>query len=187
VENSEGTAQFFDGIGRLRLGAVLALSAAAVFVGWLLIKQGDDDSAPPKTVESASVSDLRALPESVGHPVYWAGTKPGYTYELTKTREGNVYIRYLPPGVAPGDNRPDFLTVGSYPYPDALTTARTQSRRPGAFRRTIAGGGVAYSLRGNLKSVYFAYPRLDYLYEVFDPVPRRARRLVLGGRVRPIG
>jgi hypothetical protein len=187
VANREDTAQIIDGIGRLRLGAVLALSAAAVFVGWLLIKQGDDDSQPGKTVESASVSDLRALPAEVGHPVYWAGTRPGYTYELTKTREGNVYIRYLPPGVALNDRRPDFLTVGSYPYPDALATARTQSKRPGAFRRTIAGGGVAYSLRGNRKSVYFAYPRLDYLYEVYDPVPRRARKLVLSGRVRPIG
>jgi hypothetical protein len=35
--------------------------------------------------------------------------------------------------------------------------------------------------------VYFAYPRLDYLYEVYDPAPQRARRLVLSGRVRPIG
>jgi hypothetical protein len=188
VEDSEDTAQAIDGIGRLRLGAVIALAAAAVFVAWLLLKGDDNESpAPKRTVTAASVKDLEALPASVGHPVYWAGARTGFTYELTQTREGNLYIRYLPTGVELNDKRPDFLTVGTYPYPLALATARSQARRPGAFKHTIAGHGIAYSLPKNQKSVYFAYPRLDYLYEVYDPRPLRARRLVLSGRVRPIG
>jgi hypothetical protein len=188
AEEKEETAAAIEGIGRVRLGAVVALAAAAVFVGWLLLKSDDDGgSSSKKTVEAASATELEALPGAVGHPVYWAGPKAGFTYELTKTPEGNVYIRYLPQGVAVGDKRPDFLTVGTYPFPQALTTARGQARRPGAFNRAIAGRGIAYSLPKNPKSVYFAYPRLDYLYEVYDPAPLRARRLVLSGRVRPIG
>jgi hypothetical protein len=181
--------QTIDRIGRVRLGAVLALAAAAAFVGWLLIKGGDTDDEPDqpaKTVAAASRADLQALPAELGHPVYWAGARRGYTYELTKSKAGNVFIRYLPRGVAIRDKRPDFLTVGSYPYPQALATARVQARRPGAFKRTIAGGGIAYSLAENRNSMYFTFPRLDYMYEVYDPAPRRARQLVLSGRVRPI-
>jgi hypothetical protein len=188
AEETEDTAVGIDGIGRIRLAAVLVLAAAAVFVGWRVVKGDDDDgSATKKTVAAASVKDLESLPASLGHPVYWAGTKAGFTYELTKTPEGNVYIRYLPTGVEVGDKRPGFLTVGTYPYPQALATAQSQAKRRGAFSRSIAGHGIAYSLPKKQKSVYFAYPRLDYLYEVYDPTPLRARRLVLSGRVRPIG
>lgn len=188
MEDKEGTAQAVDGIGRLRLGAVLALAAAAAFVGWLLLREDRKDSPTPKTsVSAASVKELEALPASVGHPVYWAGDREGFTYELTRTRQGNLYIRYLPAGVKVNDKRPDFLTVGTYPYPRAIATARSQARQPGAFKRAIAGNGIAYSLPKNRKSVYFTYPRLDYLYEVYDPAPLRARHLVLSGRIRPIG
>jgi hypothetical protein len=174
-------------LSRLRLGAVLALAAAAVFVAWLLLRNEDKPAAAPaKTVVSATVNDLKALPGSVGHPVYWAGPRRGYTYELTRTREGNVYIRYLPPNVELNDKRPDFLTIGTYPYPDSFETARNQAKRRGAFSRSIAGGGITYSMAARPTSVYFAYPRLDYLFEVYDPAPRRARQLVLSGRVRPI-
>jgi hypothetical protein len=176
-------------MGRVRLGAVIALAAAAAFVGYLLLRDESGSKEPPprKTVEAATVEDLQALPGDAGHPVYWAGARSGFTYELTKTRDGEIYVRYLPAGVAIGDRRPDFLTVVTYPYAQALAFARSQARRRGAFKRTIAGKGIAYSLPGDRESVYFAYPRLDYLYEVYDPRPLRARRLVLSGRVRPIG
>jgi hypothetical protein len=159
-----------------------------VFVTWLLLKgDGNDGQAPAKTVSAASVEELEELPASVGHPVYWAGPRAGFTYELTRTRRGDIYIRYLPPGVEAGDERPDFLTVGTYPFPRAIAAARTQAKQPGAFRRSIAGRGIAYSLPKKPKSVFFAYPRLDYLYEVFDPTPLRAQRLVLSGRIKPVG
>jgi hypothetical protein len=37
----------------------------------------------------------------VKHPVYWAGPRPSYTYELTRTSDGRIFVRYLPTGVAP--------------------------------------------------------------------------------------
>jgi hypothetical protein len=188
LEDTADTTQGTDGIGRIRLGAILVLALAALVVTWLLLKDdGKDNSAPEKTVTAASIDDLRELPASLGHPVYWAGPRPGFTYELTRTKRGDVYIRYLPAGVELGDKRPDFLTVGTYPYARAVAAARSQANQRGAFRRSIAGNGIAYSLPKNRKSVFFAYPRLDYLYEVYDPAPLRARRLVLSGRIRPVG
>jgi hypothetical protein len=168
------------------------LAAAAAIVGGLLLKElleddGKEKPAPAKTVTAASVEEIQQLPGSVGHPVYWAGPRPGFTYELTRTRRGDIYLRYLPPGVELNDNRPSFLTVGSYPVPRAIETARSRAQRPGAFRRSIAGDGIVFSVPRKPKSVFFAYPRLDYLYEVYDPTPLRARRLVLSGRIRPVG
>jgi hypothetical protein len=37
-------------------------------------------------------------------PVFWAGPRPGVSYELTSL-SGRVYVRYLPRGVAAGDQR----------------------------------------------------------------------------------
>lgn len=187
VEDRAETTERAGGIGPVRLGAILVLAAAAGVVTWLLLKGDDNEAVPAKTVTAASLEELRKLPASVGHPVYWAGPKQGFTYELTRTRRGDVYIRYLPAGVAIKDERPDFLTVGTYPYAQAIASARSQTDRGGAFKRSIAGQGIAYSLPEKPKSVFFAYPRLDYLFEVYDPAPLRARRLVLSGRVRPVG
>jgi hypothetical protein len=174
------------GLGRIRLGAVIALAAAAVFVGWLLLKGDDGKPAPKKTIEFVSLPDLRALPASVGHPVYWAGAKRGYKYELTRLPDGSIYIRYLAADAPLNDSRPDFLSVGTYPYPNAYVTARKLAKASKSFNRGIAGAGIAYSLPGKDRSVFFAYPRLDFMHEVYDPSPRRAQRLVLSGQVRPI-
>ena len=187
VEDRPEATETTGGIGPVRLGAIVVLAVAAAVVTWLLVKGDDEESTPAKTVTAASLDEIRKLPASVGHPVYWAGPRRGFTYELTRTKKGDVYIRYLPAGVALEDKRPDFLTVGTYPYAQAIATARSQAEGDGAFKRTIAGRGIAYSLPEKPRSVFFAYPRLDYLFEVYDPAPLRARRLVLSGRVRPVG
>ena len=186
LEDRPDATEAAGGIGPVRLGAIVVLAAAAAVVTWLLVK-GDDEKSPATTVTAASPDDLRKLPASVGHPVYWAGPMRGVTYELTRAKKGDVYIRYLPAGVALEDKRPDFLTVGTYPYAQALSYARSQADEAGVFKRTIAGHGIAFSSKKKPESVFFAYPRLDYLFEVYDPTPLRARRLVLSGRVRPVG
>src|SRR6266511_3847988 len=86
---------------RLRLGAVIAIAVAAGFIAWLVLKDDDNEPSTParSPAVAASVADLRALPKSVGHPIYWAGRKPGQTYELTQTSSGNIYIRYLTAGI----------------------------------------------------------------------------------------
>jgi hypothetical protein len=177
---------------RLRVGAVLAVALAAAFIGWLLLKDGDGNgepragASPRAAARAATVRDLEALPAAVGHKVYWAGERPGYTYELTQTSDGSIYVRYLPTGVELGSDLPDFTTVGTYPHRNAFATVRKLSRRRGALVREIDDGGLAAAKPARPSSVYLAYPKTALLIEVFDPSPERALRLVTSGRVRAI-
>ena len=96
-----------------------------------------------------------------------------------------MFIRYLPAGVEVRRRASGLLDSWDLPLSRGIETARNQAKRPGAFKRAIAGTGFAYSLPKKQEERVFAYPRLDYLYEVYDPTPRRAPRSSRG--VRPIG
>jgi hypothetical protein len=173
---------------RVRLGAIVALAVLAGFVAWLIFK-GDDNKANAPTrapAVAASYAQLRALPGQVGHEVYWAGKKTGYTYELTQTSQGNIFVRYLPAGVQVGDPRPNFLTVGTYPKRDAYRSLKKISTKPGSVGRQLAGGGIAVYSQQGPASVYAAYPGKAFQVEVYDPSPTRARNKVLSGQVRPL-
>jgi hypothetical protein len=180
------------GVGqrRLRAGAVLAVAIAVGFIAWLVFVKNDDNngssSAKRVPAHAASVQELRQFAASAGHPVYWVGNRPSQTYELTQTSDGSIYIRYLPASVRVGDSRPNFLTVGTYPHPNATATIEKASKRPGAVTKKIRGGGLAVTNKGRPRSVYVAYPGSELLLEVYDPSPRLALDLATSGRVVPI-
>ena len=110
---------------QVRLGAIVALAIAAGFVAWLVVRDHGSTTAPsgpnPTVAGSRgsagpglgpvgmSRAALVKLQRSVHHPIYWAGPKPGYTYELTQRRDGTIYVRYLPQGVRVGDPRGAFV------------------------------------------------------------------------------
>lgn len=170
---------------RLRLGALLALGLAIFLVGWLMFG-GDDNASPPASgASSASEKELREFAATASHPVYWAGPRSGQTYELTKTSDGRVYVRYLPQGVEVGDPRPQFLTVGTYPRANAFAELKRAGRAEGAVSRELPQGGLAVFNRGS-SSVYFGYPDARYQVEVFALPAGSARNLVLGGQVVPV-
>jgi hypothetical protein len=173
---------------RERPRLIVAIVAALVvfLVAWVLISDDDQQAPPPSAAAAVSVAELRAVAASTDHRVYWAGRRRNYTYELTRTRDRSVYIRYLPPGAPVGSPRPDYLTVGSYPNPDAFGTVRQAARRQGAIVRRISRGGLAVANRARPQSVYFAYPDSNVLVEVYDRSPARARRLVTSGRIDAI-
>jgi hypothetical protein len=181
---------FPRGLGNVRTGAIVAGAIVIAVVVWLIVKDNGNDnkgsgqSAPPAT--AASFQQLRDTQGSVGHPVYWAGRRTGFTYELTQVN-GNVYVRYLPSGTSLGDPRPSFLTVGTYPKANALASLKRLGNRNGNTSNKIGGGGVAVFSDSRPQSVYFAYPGSNVQVEVFDPSARRALRLVLSGRVKPVG
>jgi hypothetical protein len=173
---------------RLRLGAIAALALLAGFVAWLVFKGDDNKATGPVRAPAAAVTyaQLRALPAQVGHDVYWAGKKSGYTYELTQTSQGNVFVRYLPAGVQVNDSRPNFLTVGSYPRRGAYASLKRSAKKPGAVTKELSGGGIAVYSEQNPTSVYAAYPGKDIQVEVYDPSARRAQHVVFSGQVRPV-
>jgi hypothetical protein len=173
---------------RLRLGAIVALAVLAGFVAWLIFKGDDNKVDVPARAPAvaASYSQLQALPGQVGHDVYWAGKKTGYTYELTQTSQGNTFVRYLPASAAVGDPRPNFLTVGTYPGRDAYTSLKKLSTKPDSVSRKLAGGGIAVYTKQRPASVYAAYPGKALQVEVYDPSPTRARHLVFSGQISPL-
>ncbi len=133
---------------------------------------------------TASVGDLKALAARLGHPIYWAGPKAGYTYELTQTPSGTVYVRYLPSGTKVGDPRPSFLTVATYPFPGAYAAVAKSAK--GGARIGLPHGGVATVDGAYPKSIHLAFPGVSYQVEVFDPSPSTGRKLVASGAITPV-
>lgn len=172
-------------LSHLRLVALAALGVAAFLIGWLVLGRGGGDGAAPTAASLASEQELRDLAASAGHPVYWAGPRGGETYELTRTSNGRVFVRYLPRGVSAGDPRPNFLTIGTYPRPNAFAELKRASNANGAVTRKLANDGLVVYNRAS-RSVYFGYPNARYQVEVYHPDAEMARSLVLAGQVRPI-
>ena len=92
---------------------------------------------------AASKAELTALAASIGHPIYWAGAIHGDTYELTRTASGKVFIRYLPAGIAVGSPRASYLTVATYPFPNAFAAVEREAGLKGAVTFHLPGGGLA--------------------------------------------
>jgi hypothetical protein len=174
---------------RLRIGAVVVVALAAGLVVWLLVR-GDGDStgavAKSSSASAMTTAELGRLATSIRHPVYWLGPKPGFTYEVTLTRDGRIYVRYLPTGVSVGADKP-YLTVATYPFPGSYAAIRKQARTKGAVSAKLAAGGLALLDRGYPESVHVAYPGVEYQIEVFDPTPARAMQLVSGGELAGLG
>jgi hypothetical protein len=176
----------------VRTPAVLVggLAALAIVVGvvlWLLLRGGGSGSSQRAPASAASIQRLNAFAASLQHPIYWAGPQPRFTYELSRTKDGRVYIRYLPPGVKPGSSKPDYLTIGTYPQRQAFATLRATARKQAVAAIHLPGGGLAFQDKTSPTSVYLAYPGSDYQIEVFDPTPARSRQLVASGQVKPVG
>ena len=188
--------------GPIRIGAVVALALAIAFVVWLVVRGNDSSTsrpaaspaapAQPKAVAqpvrtfgplAATVAKLRVIARA--RPVYWAGRKPTATYELTKTSNGRVYIRYLPSGIRVG-SRKNVRFVGTYAVPDAYKALRKAAKAAGDVTFKAPRGGLAIYSKTGPTNVYLAFPGSNYQIEVYDPNPSRARQLVKSGAIRPI-
>jgi hypothetical protein len=167
------------------LAVVLAIVVGVVL--WLALRGGGSGSSQPAPASAASIQRLNAFASSVKHPIYWAGPQPRFTYELSQTKDGRVYIRYLPPGVETGNSKPDYLTVGTYPQSHAFATLQATVKKQGVSTMHLPGGGLAFQDKSSPTSVYLAYPNSDYQIEVFDPSAGRSRQLVESGQVKQVG
>lgn len=175
------------GSPEVRIGAVVALAVVGGLVVWLLVRGTDTSTRTFRaSAQPVSAQELAGLPATVGHPVYWAGPKRGFTYELTRTNDGRIYIRYLPAGVSIGSNQPKYLTIGTYPLKNARAALRGIAKRLHVTAMKLNGGGTAVQDTNHPTSVYLAYPGSDYQVEVYDPSPARALQLVVSGQITPL-
>lgn len=186
--------------GRVRLGAVLAVAVAGGLGAWAVVESRDSDdpaagpagSTPTATTTTSvraiapvglSAKGLRTLTASIPEPIYWAGPKPGYLYELTRTNTGKIFIRYLPTGTPVGTKRATYLIVATYPFRNAL---KALTDLPGDNEVKIPGGGVAIVDESHPESVHMAFPGVDRQIEIYDPSPARSLTVAKSGTVRPV-
>lgn len=178
---------------QVRLVAVPAAALVLLVLGlWLGLGDGD---GPPRSVRGQPPSaaaprlsrgELVKRAQSSKVDVYWIGPRSGVGYELTISRSGRAFVRYLPDGVKPGDPRPNFLTVGTYPLSSGTSALRRAGRQDDAQLIRLPGGALVYMNRRQPTSAYVARPGWKYQVEVYHPKPGEAMRLVLVGDVRQI-
>jgi hypothetical protein len=173
----------------LRVALVVVAAVVVAVLVWVLAGSGGGKSKATNSAKPAAASraQLVQLAAKIKHPIYWAGPKKGYTYELTQTSDGNVYVRYLPPGVQVGDTRADFLTVGTYPETNPMRSLTNALKRKGTQRFAVPQGGTAVQDGAHPTSVYLAFPNSSLLLEVFEPSPSAARAVVRTGSIQPLG
>ena len=193
----DGAAGQSTGNQQLRI-AILVVVAAVVGVGlWLAF--GHSSKATTTTSNggnnagsvvqgipavSQTESQLMARALAVGQPFYWSGPKKGYHYEFSRLTNGNVYVRYLPNGVAAGAKQGQLLIIATYPFDHAYTRLKA-----GAHGRGVAGphGSFVWVLPNKPQSVYVAWPHVPYEVEVYDPNPRKSARIAESGDVTTVG
>lgn len=175
-----------SGLRLLLLG--LALGGAVVAVAWLLLRGDGSPSGPTAEGIPALVSQpqLQRLAASLDHPVYWAGPRRGFRYELTTTTSGRIFVRYLPDGVAAGDPRPEFLTVGTYPGTRSFADLKRAANREGATWVGLDHGELVVFAAGDSHRAYLGHEGENDQVEVFAPSSDTARKLVLDGAIVPV-
>src|SRR6266550_3574480 len=163
---------------RFRAGAVIVIAVAVGLILWLALRDNGDSTAT--NARATTQAQLRTLAASVRHPIFWAGPRPGYTYEFQKLTDGSIHIRYLPSGTQVGTNTP-YLTVATYPFVNTYSALKNLKGKNIVFIR-IPRGGIAEYKKQNPLDLHAAYPGVDYQIEVFDPTPGTARGLLASGQ-----
>jgi hypothetical protein len=172
----------------IRIGAVIAVALVIGLVLWLVLRDRGPSSASPIPKGSKalpiSVQGMKTLAR-FGIPIYWIGEKAGVHYELTKTSDNRVYIRYLPTDVKIGSDKP-YLTIGTYPMAAAFTVTSRMAENTDSVRIPIGKGGVAFYRDKSPTNVFLAYRGLDYQIELYAPRSVDARQLVASGQVKAV-
>jgi hypothetical protein len=178
---------------QVRIGAVVAVALLIGFVVWLLVRDGGNGSGTESTPTGAAIGPvaatedrLRSLSIDEGHPIYWIGAKANTTYELTRTSNGRIFIRYLPKGAPVGVDKADYTIIGTYPVPNATGVLEGLAKNSDEQKLSVPGDGIAVYSTSQPTNVYVAYPGSNLQIEVFDPSADRARRIVTSGQVVPV-
>ena len=167
----------------VRVGAVVAVAIAVAFVVWLLVRGGDSNTAKPGATtgqaagpEATTADKLRALSVELGHPIYWAGPLPNRTYELTRTSDDRIFIRYLPHGVPVGIRQAAFTIVGTYPVPNAYKVLQGLAKKPGESDVLRAGRRLRRLQHGAAEQRLPGLPRLERADRGLRPVAEAGAR-----------
>ena len=171
---------------------MIAVAALVAFVVWLLVRGGGSgssgqSSAEPISPEAATPAHIRDLSVEIGRPIYWLGPREDNVYELQRTVQDRIYVRYLPPDVGVGTKSAAYPLVGTYPVQGAYSVLKSLAKVSGETSFTAPRGAIAVYSKSLPTNIYLAYPGSNVQIEVYDPSPAQARSLVASGRVVPVG
>jgi hypothetical protein len=179
-------------LGRRR-DVIAVATAAFVVLAWLVFSAGGGDrssgvvaSRPMSEPVVTPFDGLRAVATAAGHPILWAGRLPHRRLQIVQRSDGVTYVRYLPPGAQFTDQRPRYLTVGTFASAGAFTIVQGLARRAGARVHRLAGGGIAVTGSSAAPGTVFAYPGVPIEGLVFAPTRGRALKLLETGRIRQV-
>jgi hypothetical protein len=178
----------------VRIGAVLAVAVAAALVVWLVVIRDDSNGSSTALAQVTAIPPVAATPDRLrelsveaGRPIYWLGPQDGGTYELTRTPNDRIFVRYLPTGAPVGTTKAKYPLVGTYPVDNAYDVLKELATTSGESSFTAPKNGFAVYSTEHPTNIYLAYPGSDVQIEVFDPSAERARELVASGHVVPVG
>ncbi len=145
-------------------------------------------SLTPSTARptAMNVNALTSLQSAVKHPIYWTGPEAGKTYEVTQSAGGQIYVRYLPKGVAVGSSK-GFPTVATYPFRGAYKAILALTKQPGADKIALPNGGIALVDAKDPNSIHLAFRGVNYQIEVYNPSAAAARKAVTSGQIVAVG
>ncbi len=87
----------------------------------------------------------------------------------------------------PDGEAAEYLTVVTYPYPDARKALEQQAASGDLLSRRLPQGGFVISQPDQPTNAYLAYAGEDYQVEIYDPRPGRALELAVDGSITPAG
>jgi hypothetical protein len=177
----------------VRIGAVLAVALAAALLVWLVVRD-DSNGSSTEALQVSAIPPVAATPDRLrelsveaGRPIYWLGPQDGGRYELTRTPNDRIFVRYLPAGAPVGTTESKYPLVGTYPVENAYDVLKKLAKAPGESSFTAPKNGFAVYSTAHPTNIYLAYPGSDVQIEVYDPSAARARELITSGQVVPVG
>ena len=123
-------------VARLQLLVLgIAVAAAAAAVAWLALHNASSPKALPASLgpQLVSQTELAALADALDRPIYWAGPRSKFAYELTLTAAGASTCATCPAA-------PPLATHDRASSPSARTPARTPT--PNLKKVSTGAGGA---------------------------------------------
>jgi hypothetical protein len=180
-----------------RLGLAGLLVVIAVLIGAIALLSDDSGGGSSESSETAgeskgvalSASELVAKAGSLGGPAYWIGPRAGTTsYELSVTPDGRIYVRYLTGGAEAGDPKPDFLTIGTYPVPEAAQALQDATTGAAGSQTLTQHEGFEVLSSPEATNAYVVFDdQPEIQVEVFSPQRGEASQLAGSGALKPLG
>lgn len=133
-----------------------------------------------------TIPQLIAYQRKVQHSIYWIGPFKGFTYQLTTTKNGDVYLRYLPQGVKANDPQSKWTIIGTYPGTNAYQAVQTNITKFKMHSLPVLYHGVSAWSDKHPNNVYVAYPGLPELIEIYDPTKGDAQKFADSSLLAPV-